>query len=236
MLKLNPLGEPEAEHEADALVFWDGRGAVRLLARDDSRGALLIERARPGTRLWDLPEAEALEAVAPVFGALRRPAPERHPFRLLADEAERWADELPRRWEQSNHTIERGVVDEGVRLARDLGAAQPALVVCHQDLHGGNVLAAQREPWLAIDAKPLVGEPAFDTASYLRDRRSWLFRQQRPERIVSRRLDFLAGSLGLDRERMRGWALVHALAWGLGNEPSEVARCAPLFAQVSSPG
>jgi streptomycin 6-kinase len=236
VLKLNPPGEPEAEHEADALAFWDGSGAVRLLARDDARGALLIERCRPGTRLWDLPETEALEAVAPVFRALRRPAPERHPFRLLADEAARWADELPRRWARSDRSIARAVVDEAVRLARELGSTQPEVVVCHQDLHGGNVLAAVREPWLAIDAKPLVGEPAFDTASYLRDRRPWLLRQPRPERIVARRLDVLSAALGLERERMRGWALVLALAWGLGSEPREVGLCAPLFAQVSSAG
>ena len=230
VLKLNPLGEPEAEHEADALAFWDGCGAVRLLARDDSRGAVLIERCRPGTQLWALPEDEALEAVAPVFRALHRPAPAEHPFRLLADEAARWAEELPRAWEASGRAVDRSVVDEGRALARDLAASQPGLVVCHQDLHGGNVLAAGRAPWLAIDAKPLVGEPAFDTASYLRDRRPWLFAQPCPERIVARRLDALAEALGLDRERMRGWALVHALAWGLGNEPHEVGLCATFFA------
>jgi streptomycin 6-kinase len=230
VLKLNPLGEPESEHEADALAFWDGRGAVRLLARDDACGALLIERCRPGTQLWALPEEDALEAVATVFRALRRPAPQRHPFRLLADEAERWAEELPGRWERSDRRLDRSVVDEAVALASELGSTQPELVVCHQDLHGGNVLAAERAPWLAIDAKPLVGEPAFDTASYLRDRRPWLFAQPRPQRIVARRLDALSEALSLDRERMRGWALVHALASGLGNEPREVARCAPLFA------
>ena len=30
----------EAEREADALERWNGHGAVRLLARDDGRGAL----------------------------------------------------------------------------------------------------------------------------------------------------------------------------------------------------
>ncbi len=230
MLKLNPVGEPESEHEGDALELWDGCGAVRLFASDPSRGALLIERCRPGTQLWDSPEEDALDAVASVFRALRRPAPERHPFRLLGDEAVRWAEELPRRWERGDRSIPKAVVDEGTRLARELGASQPELVVCHQDLHGGNVLAAERAPWLAIDAKPIVGEPAFDTASYLRDRRPWLFRQPQPERIVERRLDALSDALGLDRGRMRGWALVHALAWGLGNEPHEVGLCAPLFA------
>lgn len=231
MLKLNPLGEPESEHEADALELWDGRGAVRLFASDPSRGALLIERCRPGTQLWTLSEEEALGAVAPVFRALHRPAPAEHPFRLLADEAARWAEELPRDWEASGRAVDRSVVDEGMTLARELAASQPELAVCHQDLHGGNVLAARRAPWLAIDAKPLVGEPAFDTASFLRDQRPWLLEQPNARRIVARRLDVLSDALGLDRDRMRGWALVHALAWGLNEDPDdEVARSAGLFA------
>ena len=204
---------------------------MQLLASDPSRGALLVERCRPGTRLWEVPEEEALEAVAPVFRALHRPAPAEHPFRLLADEAGRWAEELPRDWEASGRAVDRAVVEEGVALARELAASQPELVICHQDLHGGNVLAAQRAPWLAIDAKPLVGEPAFDTASFLRDQRPWLLAQPGARRIAARRLDTLSEALGLDRERMRGWGLVHALAWGLGEDPDdEVARSAALFA------
>jgi streptomycin 6-kinase len=203
---------------------------VRLLASDPSRGALLVERCRPGAQLWELSEEQALDAVATVFRVLHRPAPDGHPFRLLADEAERWAADLPRDWEASGRAVERSVVDEGVALARELAASQPELVVCHQDLHGGNVLAAERAPWLAIDAKPLVGEPAFDTASFLRDQRPWLLAQPGARRIVERRLDTLSEALGLDRERMRGWALVHALAWGLGDDPDdEVARSAALF-------
>ena len=166
-----------------------------------------------------------------MFRALHRPAPAEHPFRLLADEAERWAEELPRDWEASGRAVERPVVEEGVALARELATSQPELVVCHQDLHGGNVLAAERAPWLAIDAKPLVGEPAFDTASFLRDQRPWLLAQPDARRIVARRLETLSDALGLDRERMRGWALVHALAWGLGDDPDhQVGRCAALFA------
>ena len=33
-------------------------------------------------------------------------------------------------------------------------------VVLHGDFNAGNVLAAEREPWLAVDAKPMVGDAA----------------------------------------------------------------------------
>ena len=98
----------------------------------------------------------------------------------------------------------------------------------HQDLHGGNVLRAEREPFLAIDPKPLVGERAFDVASLLRDRRGELARDPSPARRVRRRLDQLSADLDLDRERMRRWAVVHALAWGMADDEwfPDIVACA----------
>ena len=63
----------ESEHEADALEVWDGNGAVRLLARDDERRALLLERLQPGTPLSG--HDGALEVILGLLPRLwRRPA------------------------------------------------------------------------------------------------------------------------------------------------------------------
>lgn len=207
MLKIN-LREPETEHEAEALSRWQGRGAVRLLARDGERRALLIERCRPGRQLWDLPDEDATAIAAGVFEQLWVPA--ERPFRRLEDEAARWGDELPAR------SLDSGVVDRAVSFLREAGPTQRESVLLHQDLHGGNVLESARG-WLAIDAKPLVGEREFDVASLIRDRRPTTKKQ------MERRLDYLVERLDLDRERTLGWAIAHALAWG-GN--AEVAECA----------
>ena len=229
VLKLN-FPEPESEHEPDALEHWDGRGAVRLLAAERERSALLVERCRPGTALWDVAdEDEANRIAAGVLLRLWRPPPDEHPFRLLTDEAARWAAELPAIWERLGGPFERALVDQAVEHARDLAATQRDAVVLHQDYHGGNVLQSEREPWLAIDPKPLVGEREFDAASLLRDRRDELAVDPRPQRRVRRRLDLLAAELGLDRERMRGWGVVHALAWGvsgIGKVEADMVACA----------
>jgi streptomycin 6-kinase len=215
VLKVN-YPEVESEREADALGHWDGRGAVRLLRHDPARRALLVERCVPGTELWAVGDEErANREAASVLVRLWRPAPARHRFRLLADAAARWAEELPARWEELGQPFDRGLLGAAVAALRELGPEQGEQVVLHQDLHGGNVLRAQREPWLAIDPKPLVGEREFDTASLLRDRRDELVRDPAPRRRVRRRLDQLAAELSLDRERMRGWAVAHALAWGV---------------------
>jgi streptomycin 6-kinase len=191
VLKVNADWHFEAEFEADALALYEGRGAVRLLARDDDRHALLMERCRPGTRLWDVGNE-----IAVVSGLLPRLVlrPEQpHPFRTVADEADRWLHELPERYPPSE------LLEAALEVFRTVDRNARHLV--NQDLHGANVLRAQREPWLVIDPKPLVGEREIDGVGLLRnadDPRAWV--------------DALAG-LGYDRERLWGWGFAHALAW-----------------------
>ena len=110
MLKLNAPGHFEAETEAGALASWNGEGAVRLLARDDERRALLLERCVPGTRLWDAGVDEE-EVVAMLLPRLQIEVAPNHAFRLLASEAERWADEVPRRYEEADQPFERALLD-----------------------------------------------------------------------------------------------------------------------------
>jgi streptomycin 6-kinase len=207
--------EPESEHEGAALAHWDGRGAVRLLAHDAARRALLIERCLPGDQLWAVEDDdEVTAAAATVMLRLWRPPPNAHPFRLLANEAARWAVELPSRWSGLGQPFERRLVDEAVAACRELSGSQGESVVLHQDLHAGNILRAAREPWLAIDPKPLVGERPFDAAALLRDRLSGLA-EPNARVLVRRRLDILVERLGLDRERTRRWGIAHTLAWGV---------------------
>jgi streptomycin 6-kinase len=133
-------------------------------------------------------------------------------FRPLDAEARRWAREIPRRWEAHGRPCPAALIDRAVRALPELARSQPRPVVLHQDLHGGNVLRSARGP-LAIDPKPLAGDPAFDCASLMRDRRDWLLRHPHPRAVLDRRLAILA-SAG-DRERIREWAIAHAVAWGL---------------------
>jgi streptomycin 6-kinase len=207
-LKIN-LPDEESEQEAEALAHWNGVGAVRLLVRDDDRRAMLVERLRPATQLWSLPDDEATQIAAGVLEQLWIPAAE--PFRRLEDVAAYWAEELAR------VPLERGLVDSAVEFLREAGPTQRESVLLHQDLHGGNVLLSERG-WLAIDAKPLVGEREFDVASLIRDRRPATKAQ------MERRLDYLVDRLGLDRERTRGWAIAHALAWNGSPDMIESAR------------
>lgn len=205
VLKLNAPSHVEADHEADALAAWAGRGAVRLLARDDARRALLLERCRPGTRLTES-GADEVAVVAALLPRLTLAIAGPHPFRLLADEAERWSNEVPDRYERGGRPFERRLLDAAVEVYRSVDRAAAFLV--NQDLHGANVLRAEREPWLAIDPKPLVGERELDGVGLLRNAAV-----DGGEASVRRWLGVLAG-LGLDPGRLRGWGVAHTLAWG----------------------
>ena len=201
----------ESEHEADALALWDGNGAVRLLEHDPEKHALLIERCVPGTPLSKAGQGVALDVFVDLLPRLWKPAGP--PFRPLADEAAWWLEHLEDTWEQAGKPFERRVLDVAVEALRELPCTQGEQVLLHQDLHGENVLSAQREPWLAIDPKPLAGEREFGIAPIVRS-----FELGHSRRDVLYRFDRLTSELGLDRERARGWTIGQTIAWSFDSE------------------
>jgi streptomycin 6-kinase len=228
VLKIN-FPEEESEREADGLEHWDGDGAARLLAQDPTRRALLLERLEPGTQLWAMADEEKANSIAArVLRRLWRPPPGNHRFRLLSEMAARWERTIPERWERQGKPFEVELLEW-----MKIDPRPKEQFVLHQDFHGGNVLLSERD-WLAIDPKPLVGEREFDTASLVRDRRPELMKDEDAPARIGRRLDQLSAELGLDRERMRHWAIVHTIAWGIddGYYDEEHIACARWLADA----
>ncbi|MEU7842587.1 aminoglycoside phosphotransferase family protein [Micromonospora sp. NPDC049114] len=201
----------DSRHEAPALAHWDGDGAVRLLAHDPDRHALLVERCQPGTPLYELPLDRALDAAIDVLPRLWRPAGT--PFTPLAEEAAGWLDRIPRSWERTGRPYEWRLLDAACALLVDLASSQGEQVLVNQDLHAGNVLAADREPWLVIDPKPLSGEREFSVVPLVRGQELG-----HSPAAVRHRLDRLSTDLGLDAERVRGWTIGHTMAWSIDGD------------------
>lgn len=198
----------EAESEADALLAWRGKGAVQLIDHDRDRHALLLEACRPGTYLADaaVDPVEVMTRLLPQLWIV----PD-GPFPSLAQEAREWADRLPTAWERAGRPCERSLIDAALNDIAALAETQVDPVLLHQDLHGHNVLAAEREPWLAIDPKPLLGERAFGLAPIVRS-----FEFVHSAEATLDRLDRLSAALDLDRERALGWTVAQTMAWGFG--------------------
>jgi streptomycin 6-kinase len=188
----------DTAHEAHGLRLWDGGGAVRLYAaRDfDETKALLLERCVPGTTLGQaLPEPEQDVVVAGLLRRLWRPAGE--PFRPLSRMCAEWADEFDAKYAPG--MIDPGIARAGLALYRELAHTADTAVLLCTDLHGGNILAAQREPWLMIDPAPYVGDPAYDVTQHMLNCPGRLAGD--PVGLARR----MAGLLDLDAERVVRW-------------------------------
>src|SRR5262245_16239341 len=193
----------EGAHEIEGLRFWDGDPMVRLLEADHDLAALLLERCEPGTALRREPEPEQDRVIARLLvRAWRRPvAP--HSFRSLADLTAHWSQET---LAAAKHWPDAGLVREGLRLFRELPHTASEAVLLATDLHAGNVLRAQRVPWLGIDPKPFVGDPAYDATQHLLNCEERL--TSNPDGTIGRFADLL----GVDTERVRLWTFARAAA------------------------
>ena len=198
---------------------------------------MLLERLQPGTPLTAVEnDEEATALAAGVMRKLWRPAPANHDFPAVSD----WTggfDRLRKRFDGGTGPMPERLVDQAESLFADLLASQGEPFLLHGDLHQENILMAEREPWLAIDPKGVVGEAAYDTAALLHNPVEALETPD-PRRLLERRLDVLSGELGLDRARIRAWGLAQAVLaayWSLedsGRVWNEALSFARLLAEV----
>ncbi|WP_248581115.1 aminoglycoside phosphotransferase family protein [Nocardioides sp. InS609-2] len=201
-LKMSNDFDDESEFEHLALQRWGGDGTVRLLRADPARRAMLLERLHPEdlTDLWDV---EACEVVAGLYRRIHVPAMPQ--LRTVTSYVASWTAalaEMPR-----NAPIPRRLVEQALSLARDLVADEASTgTLVHGDLHYENVLAADREPWLVIDPKPMSGDPHYEPAPMLWNRFDELAGDIRGG--VRRRFHALVDGAGLDEDRARDWVVV----------------------------
>ena len=212
---------PEADHEADGLRVWAGNGAVCVyeVAELPDTIVLLLERCRPGVPLSEEPEAEQDLVVAGLLQRLWISPPPDHRFRPLIDMCDRWAEQFDMARATGPISLDESLADEGIQLYRSLPRTADRAVLLATDLHAENVLSAQREPWLAIDPKPYVGDPTYDATQHMFNCPRRL--HDDPLALVER----LAGLLGLDRDRLRLWLFARCVQESAhGHELVDVAR------------
>ena len=192
----------EAAHEADGLRVWNGNGTVFVYDAVvlDNTSALLLERCRPGTALRHaMPEQDQDLVVARLLRRLWCEPPEGHPFRPLQTMCDEWADEFEEKLATALIPPDAGLVREGISLFRTLPASASRSVLLCTDLHHENILAAEREPWLVIDPKPYVGDPAYDPLQHMLNC---------PERLAHDPAAFtrrMAELVDVDPDRLKLW-------------------------------
>lgn len=198
---------PEAANEADGLRTWGGAGAIRVYRADDLADAtvLLLERCRPGTQLRALPAEEHDLVIAGLLRRLWVEPPPGHCFRPHADMCDYWDSRYEERSLAERSCLEAPLAAAGIDLLRELPRRGGDAVLLHTDLHAGNVLAAEREPWLAIDPKPYVGDPAYDATQHIFN--EVFIEGADPGALASR----MARLLDLDLDRILLWLFARAV-------------------------
>jgi streptomycin 6-kinase len=193
---------PGNVHEPAAFAAWNGRGAAHLYERDDERFAMLLERAHP-SRLADLEDGDEIATLAGrLCHRLSIPAPAGLP--RLQDLADSWEEQLRRGAREYPGVLPTPVVDSALAIVDELARHQPELVV-HGDLHPRNILRGDREPWLAVDPKGWIGDPAYDAFMMFKARAGVLLGRDDLLTVIRRELDIFADAAELDRERLRQW-------------------------------
>lgn len=215
------------EHEIDALSAWDGRGAVELMAHDREQGALLLERLDSSRNLTALQPNHAAEVAGHLLRRLAIPAPAW--TEPLTVEATLLRESLPSDWEDYGRPFSRSVLDRALGLLDSL-ASEGANLLVNSDLHYENVLAGEREPWLAIDPKVLGGALEYGVAQLL-----WQpFAAILSRHDLQQRLMTVARAADLNPDLARAWTFVRiidywiwALEVGFTEDPQ---RCEQLIA------
>jgi streptomycin 6-kinase len=150
-----------------------------------------------------LPEHEQDVIIAALLRRLwRRPSPP-HGFRPLSAMLASWAQETIA---AAPGWVDAALVRAGLRLFEDLARPSADDVLLATDLHAGNVLRAQRQPWLVIDPKPFVGDRAYDATQHLFNCPSRLLADPRAK------IQRFAELLEVDEERVRLWTFARAAA------------------------
>ncbi len=203
--------EEDTAHEHLALRTWAGRGSVRLLRADPARRALLLERLSD-SKLDSIEVEEACEVVAGLYRDLHVPAGPQFP--RLSEWTGQWQERLAQL--SPDAPLPRRLVSQAASLARDLSVdAATDGILLHGDLHYLNVLAAEREPWLAIDPKPISGDPHLEPAPMLWNRWDEALAEGDARRAVLRRLETIVDVAGLDEDRAREWTVLRLVAFAV---------------------
>ena len=215
--------------EMEALRVFSGEGAVRLLEADPDQGVLLLGRVAPGTPLSDLADdRQVTQIAADVLRRLWKPAQPERPFIMVA----RWAKGLERlhaRFDGGYGPFPPVLVDRAERLFTDLLNSDSEMVLLHGDIHPANILKSERDGWLAIDPKGVVGDRLYDVATFLNGLSRWR-RESRTQDDLERQVNQVVETFGVDREQVLGWGLAQIVLSGWWSYEDHGRGWEPAFA------
>ncbi|MEV0689515.1 aminoglycoside phosphotransferase family protein [Streptomyces sp. NPDC050388] len=216
------------------LRTWNGEGTVRLLDHDPESSTMLLERLDAARTLASVEDDDVAMGILAELQARLVCVPAPQGLRSLGDMAAEMLERVPEAVAALTDPADRRLL-RGWASEVDELVGEPGDRILHWDLHYDNVLAAQREPWLAIDPEPLAGDPGFDLWPALDSRWDDVVTKGDALRVVRRRFDLLTEVLGLDRARATGWTLGRLLQnslWDIDDGETTLAPSSVAIAEA----
>ncbi len=221
-------------NEVAALTAFQGHGVVKLLATDLSQGALLIERLIPGKTLkslFPLSDSLAVDIACSMIDRLHcAPIPQNNNFPTLAQ----WLQIIDQDWD---------LPKQHLLLARSLRNTLLSLtdhdVLLHGDLHFDNILS-NKDGWVVIDPKGVVGNPIYDKIGYLlREPLAELLRVDDIYSLLNSRIKAVSQHSELDIKMILDWTYlqtVMAICWCLedNQDPSKMLEFLEVITTIRS--
>ena len=200
----------ELDTEIAALRHFDGCSTVYLYEADREQSIFLLERAKPGKSLWKMEDERAINILLDILPSLWRTYEGDFPFPSVNDYA-RGFSRLRNRYQGGTGPFDTFIIDKAENIFTELIESSDDPVLLHGDLHHGNILSAERELWLAIDPKGVIGEPCYEIGAFLRNPIPGLLKKENPRALLTQRVDKIVERLGFDRQRVIGWAFSQAV-------------------------
>jgi streptomycin 6-kinase len=198
---------PELLTEIYALRHYAGQGSVQLLESNTEKQIMLLERIRPGENLFDSDDDQQSTLIAAqLMQQLWKPVAEEQLFPTTTHWMRNLFDLQPQ-----TTPVDNSLIDIAQQLTKALLVSEANFVLLHGDLHHWNILSAERQPWLAIDPKGIVGEPIFDISALLRNPVSRIISMPDFADTTRLRLNILAEVLGFEKKYMLQWSLAQAV-------------------------
>ncbi len=214
-----PLNNSEIFNEASFLQIADGECAVKFLNFDGKRRAMLLEKLTPGANLKEIcgkDDAKAVEIVIRVLRGLLKKPPRNSNFRRLED----WFQGLK---EADNTKFDNRFATKAYRIFEESSFTSKRKYLIHGDLHHENILSAQREPFLAIDPKGVIGDIGYEIAVFLNNHVIWLSAEENLQEKLDDAVQRFSEAFEIKPQDLKNWAFAQMVlsAWWTFDENGE---------------
>lgn len=203
------ISVPRKEHNCGItfMTLTQGWGSVLILRSDTKKSAVLMKKITPGYMLSSLKDNRKETAIAAeLMKKMIIDPPESNHFPYLKD----WTAVF-KRMEKFDHPIPQEIIDAAGQIFKELDQSKKTEKLLHGDLHHENILFDQNEGWLAIDAKGVIAESAYNAARFLQNTKLELCSYADAVRLVEESIEIISGHLKEDSERLLKYAFLDSV-------------------------